>query len=438
MLLFLAECTLLVDVDQTVKKLHCGPKYKCPKGQFCSEKGWCLYLPDKEEAESLDADGVDIEEPAEDGGGVDLDGKWEPDAGFEADPDDRESESLPDLEELECPKGHANCDNNISNGCEADLDNDPKNCGKCGHECLYQANVVTKCVSGRCRYNCVNDYTDINRDIGEEQGNGCECLHPSNRGNGLTCCDGPSGLEVCYLADGKGGGIIEMSGGTFWMGCRDDLNNDLDCMTRELPQHQVELSPFWIMRDEATQRDFARFAADTGGNEPNACGSFVWDPGARPNHPVACVTWQQAREFCTWLGGDLPTEAQWEYAARGPMRNKDDYRVYPFGDADPSCDIANYFGCNGSASAVGSLNDVSPFGVREMSGNVREWCRDLYGKDYYSNSDPKDPSGPAGGTSKVVRGGSWQFDSTDMRTASRKWADSFSQDLGFRCVFTGF
>ena len=164
------------------------------------------------------------------------------------------------------------------------------------------------------------------------------------------------------------------------------------------------------------------------------------------NHPVYKVTWYGAKVYCEWIGGRLPTEAEWEKAAKGT-----DGREYPWGNELES-NRAN-FGGNGDpfdngTTPVGyfdgSLRDdyqtqdgSSPYGVHDMAGNVWEWVYDRYDSRYYRSSPLVNPKGPESGNSHPVRGGNWGAIGDDIRTASR---DSFqpegtSFNLGFRCVF---
>lgn len=200
----------------------------------------------------------------------------------------------------------------------------------------------------------------------------------------------------------------------------------------ELPVHEVSLSTYLISQYEITFAQYDKFIADTKRNRPSDNG---W---GGENRPVINVSWEDANAFCVWLSSKcgknihLPTEAQWEKAARGT-----DGRRFPWGAAIPTCDITNFNHCRASTQPIGSFaNDISPYNVYDMGGNVFEWCQDWYSENYYSSSTYKDPTGPSTGTKRIHRGGCWASDFRDSRAADRsaELPTNTSMYLGFRIV----
>jgi len=193
----------------------------------------------------------------------------------------------------------------------------------------------------------------------------------------------------------------------------------------EQPQHRVYLDTFQIGKFEVTNRQYMQCV------RAGACTGNSTDP-AKDDHPVVSVAWFEADSFCRWNGGRLPTEAEWEKAARGT-----DGRIYPWGDESPTCDLANYTGCGKDTKPVGSTpKGASVYGAQDMAGNVWEWVNDWYDGNYYQNSPQKNPTGPDSGEYRVLRGGSWDDESWDLRAASRvRYYPNFRLDFyGFRCV----
>ena len=198
-------------------------------------------------------------------------------------------------------------------------------------------------------------------------------------------------------------------------------------------RHTVTLSGYYMYRNLVTVAMYRKFCTATGRAMP-APPSWGW----KEEHPIVNVTWDDAKAYCDWAGVSLPTEAQWEKAARGT-----DGRAYPWGnDFDRSrlwCSTKR-LGDAGSTHAVGGfVSGASPYGVLDMVGNVWQWCADSYGKDYWSNgrAPVSDPVNDVANTYRVVRGGSWLTLGADyFRTSYRgRYAPSDSLDGdGFRCV----
>jgi formylglycine-generating enzyme required for sulfatase activity len=197
----------------------------------------------------------------------------------------------------------------------------------------------------------------------------------------------------------------------------------------EQPVHEVTLDAFYIDQYEVTNARFRQCVEAGLCEEPTTCvvGEPTYTDETKDDHPVVCVDWNQAKTYCEWRGDRLPTEAEWEKAARGT-----DGRTYPWGE-NITCQLANYTGCEGGTTSVGSYPDgVSPYGVYDMAGNVWEWVADWY--DAYPESAYE--SGNFGTTYKVLRGGSWYGDENYARSAHRLNDLPVSQldGLGFRCV----
>ena len=230
----------------------------------------------------------------------------------------------------------------------------------------------------------------------------------------------------------RGGVDVEqvyVPAGSFRMGSEDGAGD-------ERPVHEVTLDAFWIDRTEVTNAQYA--ACVTAG----ACAlpadrssysrlSYYGNPKYAA-YPVIAVSWEDARAFSEWAGGQLPTEAQWEYAARGP-----ESRVYPWGNAAPTCHLLNYVECVGDTNEVGSYPDgASWVGALDMAGNVLEWVNDWYDATYYLNSPGVNPMGPSSGQGKALRGGSGGGDVQLTRATVRDGRNPHARNsfLGFRVV----
>jgi len=205
----------------------------------------------------------------------------------------------------------------------------------------------------------------------------------------------------------------------------------------ERPQHIVYVSDFWIEQTEVSNASYAECVAAGGctlplGTEVETLTDYYFS-----QFPVVNVTYTQAQAYCAWAGGRLPTEAEWEKAARGP-----EGRLYPWGNTPPDPSLANYGAKLGLTYDVGQVNayalGATPLGVMNMAGNVWEWVADWFSPNYYASSPPKDPPGPETGTKRAVRGGAWTSAPQFLRTTNRWFHDPAKGDdnIGFRCVTT--
>ena len=184
----------------------------------------------------------------------------------------------------------------------------------------------------------------------------------------------------------------------------------------EQPEHTVALDAFWIDKTEITNRSYGLCVQASACKPPSRRTSNGIDDyygnAQYEDYPVIFVSWTDAQSYCTWAGQRLPTEAEWEKAARGT-----DGRLYPWGNTPPDKNLANFDDNIWDVVAAGSYPaGASPYGALDMAGNVWEWTADWFGSDYYSQSPTQNPTGPETGTKRVLRGGSWNFDAPGSRT----------------------
>jgi formylglycine-generating enzyme required for sulfatase activity len=199
----------------------------------------------------------------------------------------------------------------------------------------------------------------------------------------------------------------------------------------DAPVHNVTLDGFWIYQTKVTNRMFAQCVAVGACSAPKK-EELVYSNPEYANHPVVGVTWDQSQTYCAWSQGQLPTEAQWEKAARGTDGN-----AYPWGADKPACDLLNLGSCSGTTSEVNAFSSgVSPYGLYDMAGNIFEWVSDWYGESYYNDAPPANPTGPDSGQYRSVRGSSFETDFNQAESAIRHFLNpsNHRRDTGFRCV----
>ena len=232
---------------------------------------------------------------------------------------------------------------------------------------------------------------------------------------------GPQAGTIITWMDG--GSLVYVPAGEFVMGA-DGADS---------PRHGVNLSSYWMHKTKVTNRMYA-LCVGVGVCTPPSRerGSAVYTDPTYADHPVVGVNWDQAATYCGWAGGRLPTEAEWEKAARGPGGS-----TFPWGEAQASCDLLNFAGCKGSTtSTVAYPNGASPYGVLDLIGNVFEWNYDWYDANYYATSPIQDPPGAEAGQFRAIRGAGFDTEAGQLPAATRHFGASIytSADLGFRCV----
>jgi len=267
--------------------------------------------------------------------------------------------------------------------------------------------------------------------------------------------------NAAVTVEAAAGAWVLVPAGEFLMGS--DKKRDRDASDDETPQHQVYLDAYYIGRTPVTNAQYQRFVQTAGHPAPKH-----WEQGRIPagldDHPVVYVSWDDAVAYCQWLTGELrragilrpnqqvrlPTEAEWEKAARGGLqipkpnaqnptemvKNPWPARIYPWGDGWDSTRCNSTEGGKGETTPVGAYPaGASPYGCLDMAGNVWEWCADWYAGDYYRNSPASNPAGPYSGSYRVLRGGSWYSYRSRARAAYRNWGnpDDRGGSVGFRC-----
>jgi formylglycine-generating enzyme required for sulfatase activity len=241
----------------------------------------------------------------------------------------------------------------------------------------------------------------------------------------VTVTAGTATPVVINVTQASAVGMVFVQGGTFVMGCTSEQSN---CRPYESPVHNVTLSSFYIGKYEVTQ---AEWEAVMGYNPSSS--------SYGPNYPVERVSWSDAQAFitalntATGLNYRLPTEAEWEYAARGGAQSEG----YRHSGSDNIGDVAWYGGNSGYTTHLVGSKQPNELGIYDMNGNVEEWCSDLYYN--YTGEDQTNPTGPeSGGDNRMIRGGSMYNDETICRITFRSWTNyfNFGDDIGFRLVLS--
>jgi formylglycine-generating enzyme required for sulfatase activity len=261
------------------------------------------------------------------------------------------------------------------------------------------------------------------------------------------------GLTMVREKDGME--MVSVPSGTFLRGTNEEQLDWImsqvwcaDCKNYmfgyEQPQYEIDMDAYWIDKYEVTNAQYALCEADGVCSEPLSLESlshstYYGNPDYA-DYPAMNIGWSQARKYCEWVGGSLPSEAQWEKAAHGT-----DGRPFPWGDAAPTCDLANFTiggePCVGDTAPVGSYPEgASPYGAMDMAGNVTEWVLDG-GYEYGNSNSHPNPVSLTVTNDKIIRGGSWKSNEVYLRTQYRAYddydiGDTYIESFGFRCVMS--
>ena len=347
-----------------------------------------------------------------------------------------------------CVEGICECDTGYEgDSCELDTNEcDPTPClnrGSCAQG--VPGTYECTCIEGFTGDNCENCPTDADGDGYGNPASGL-CTHPQSDCDDNHATVYPGAPELCDGLDNQCTGdagygsvdegyafcaqMVSIPSGCFNMG-----DAFAEGWPDELPVHNVCLSNFEMDIHEITNAEYAECVAAGGCTAPRFSNSYsrgtYYGDRAYNDYPVIWMEWSQVDEYCTWAGKRLPTEAEWEYAARGGLAGK----RYPWGDTISSTD-ANYGFKTGDTSRVESYAP-NGYGLYDMAGNVWEWVADWFNENFYSVSPTDDPTGPPSGMAPVRRGGSWDHGTFGVRVATRCdfcHADRHGNNLGGRCA----
>ena len=350
------------------------------------------------------------------------------------------------MEEIDCddndpeihPAAEENCDG-VDNNCDGDIDI---------FACPLQQGVC-KGLMADCDENCnyriwaeqeygVTYTEQENENFSDSQDNDCDgeideiACGPTNAQcpQGINCNDNE--MEECCGGSFCASPMISIPGRDYLMGC--DPAQEYLCPDEELPQRLVKIPAFAIDVSEVTTGQFFSFMEAN--NQHIGEVTLLCNMGnpERSRHPMNCISWSDARDYCNWTGKRLCTEAEWERAAKG-----ENDLLYPWGNIDPNCNRAQMKDCSTRTPHTTEVYNLeagaSPYGVLHMAGNLAEWVQDGWHDNY--EGAPSDGSAWSGGTTRVLRGGYYGSDSEDLRTTARatKTVTSIGPgaSVGFRC-----
>ena len=314
----------------------------------------------------------------------------------------------------------------VCGGACADTASDPANCGACGTRCGPGESCLTGLCCAEGSLVCDGACADPRTDPDHCGGCGVRCaLGAACAGGACEGCPAPlveascDGVPAC-VPDASC--MLLVPAGPFLMGSAEPGSGDG-------PQHEVTLSAYRIDLFEATVARYDACVA-AGACEPPE----LFDPVGKRAFPVGWLSWEMASALCSFEGKRLPTEAEWERAARGT-----DARRWPWGEEEPGCDRAMSLDCpeDGLQPVGGRRRGTSPVGALDLSGNAGEWCSDWHAGESYTTGPFADPQGPASGTHRSFRGGSYQSDPvTKLSTTFRghMLPEEFGPGYGVRCA----